>query len=241
MKRDFAYAAILWLVLTAVLEYVALSLEYFPVALAEEAQIVDEAFSLLMVLGVPVFTFVVVGLVYAILRFRAGDGDGDGPPIHTSRPVTWSWFVVTSGLAIYVIINPGITGLRQLTANQTEDLVVGVTASQWQWDFNYPQYGVEIAGASELVLPVDRRIKFEITSTDVIHSFWIPAFRMKLDAVPGQVNELYVTPNETGAFAEDSAIRVQCAELCGTGHPRMRTGVRVLEQTEFEAWIEENQ
>ncbi len=194
-----------------------------------------------MVLGVPVFTFVVVGLFYGIWRFRADDGAGDGQPIYTYKPLTWGWFVITSGLAIFVIFNPGIKGLRELTANTQEEMVVEVTGSQWQWDFKYPDYEVTMADASELVLPVDRRVKFEVTSTDVIHSFWVPAFRMKIDAVPGQINEMYVTPTETGSFDDDSSIRVQCAELCGTGHPRMRTSLRVLSQEAFEAWVEENQ
>ncbi len=194
-----------------------------------------------MVLGMPVFTFVLVGLIYGILRFRADEDAGDGPAIHTNKPIAWSWFVITSGLAIFVIINPGMKGLRELTADQHEDLVVEVTASQWQWDYAYPQYDLTVDDANELVLPADHRVKFEITSTDVIHSFWVPAFRMKIDAVPGQINEMFVTPTDIGSFQDDGAIRVQCAELCGTGHPRMRTSVRVVSEADFEAWVESNQ
>lgn len=238
MKRDFVYAGIVWVILTILAEYAFLSADYFPVRAAVEAHVIDEAFDLLMALGIPVFTFVTVGLVYAILRFRSEeDSAEDGPPIFTYRPLTWGWFVVTSALAVFVIFNPGIKGLRDLTADRSEDLVVEVTASQWQWDYAYPQYGVQISDAEELVLPVDRRIKFEVTATDVIHSFWVPAFRMKIDAVPGQVNVMRVTPTEKGSFAGDSAIRVQCAELCGTGHPRMRTGVRIVSVEEFQEWI----
>lgn len=240
MKRDFIYATVLWLILTAVGEYAALNIDYFPVGIAEEARIIDDAFLLLMVLGVPVFTFVVVGLLYAVIRFRSDDNSGDGPAVHTHKPLTWGWFAVTSALAVFVIFNPGIKGLRELLSDQHEDLVVEVTGSQWQWDYSYQDYDVVIAGADELVLPVDQRVKFEITSTDVIHSFWVPAFRMKVDAVPGQINEMYVTPTETGSFSDDEGIRVQCAELCGTGHPRMRTGVRVVSEQEFEAWVEQN-
>lgn len=239
MKRDIVYAGILWVILTVLAEYAVLTVDYFPVRVAQEAEIVDEAFHLLMILGTPVFTFVTVGLVYAVLRFRTDeDRTEDGPPIFTHKTVTWGWFAVTTALAVYVIFDPGITGLRDLMADQGEDLVVEVTASQWQWDYAFPQYGVEIDGAEELVLPVDRRVKFEVTATDVIHSFWVPAFRMKIDAVPGQVNVMRVTPNETGSFDEDAGIRVQCAELCGTGHPRMRTGLRIVSVEEFEAWIE---
>ncbi|MFP3854782.1 MAG: cytochrome c oxidase subunit II [Anaerolineales bacterium] len=240
MKRDLIYAAVLWLLLTAAGEFAALNIDYFPVGIAQEATIIDDAFLLLMVLGVPVFTFVVVGLLYAVIRFRSEDKAGDGPPIHTNKPLAWGWFVVTSGLAVFVIFNPGIKGMRELLADQQEDLVVEVTGSQWQWDYSYPDYDIAVVDADELVLPVDRRVKFEVSSTDVIHSFWVPAFRMKIDAVPGQINEMYVTPDETGSFSEDGGIRVQCAELCGTGHTRMRTGVRVVSQQEFEAWVEQN-
>ena len=85
------------------------------------------------------------------------------------------------------------------------------------------------------MLPVDTRIKFEITSRDVLHSFWIPAFRMKIDAVPGRVTEFYVTPNRTGSLTDVSGLRAQCAELCGVGHSQMSLPVRVVDQGEFEA------
>lgn len=241
MKRDYLYAGIIWLLLTAIGEFAALNLNYFPVGIAQEARIIDDAFLLLMKLGVPVFTFVLVGLIYGILRFRSSDDAGDGPPVKTYKPLTWGWFVITSGLAIYVIIDPGITGLQELTANQNQDLVVKVTASQWQWDYSYPDYDLTLIDADELVLPLDQRVKFEITSTDVIHSFWVPAFRMKQDAVPGRTAEMYVTPNQLGSYSDDGAIRVQCAELCGTGHPRMRTSLRIVSQAEFEDWVAANQ
>lgn len=242
MKRDLLYAGVFWIVLTAIGEYVAFAVNIFPPAAAEEALIIDEAFDLLMVLGIPVFTFVLAGLVFAFLRYRVPeDSIEDGPPIRTHRGLTWSWFMITSALAVLVIINPGITGLRDLQRNPNEDLVVQVETEQWQWNFTYPQYGVTLAGANELVLPVDQRVKFEITSLDVIHSMWVPAFRMKMDAVPGQTNVMYVTPDETGDMGEHSAFRVQCAELCGTGHPRMRAGLRIVSGEEFEAWIESNQ
>lgn len=239
MRRDFIYPGALWILLTIAGEFAIANLEYFPLRAAREAHIVDDAFHLLMVLGLPVLTFVVVGMGYAIWRFRADDDSGDGPPIFTHRPVTWGWFVVTSALAIYVIIDPGISGLRELYADTQEDLVVQVEAEQWQWSYSYPQYDVALQDADELVLPVDQRVKFELTSTDVIHSFWIPAFRLKMDAVPGQTNVMYATPNRQGSFSDDPGFRVQCAELCGTGHPRMRTGVRIVSQQEFQAWIEE--
>lgn len=241
MRRDFFAAALLWIVLTALAEWGVLNADIYPLQAAEEAVIIDEAFQMLLILGTPVFTFVLVGLVYSLIRFRSrGEPTEDGPAIHSNRLVTIPWLVITGGLAVFVIFNPGLKGIAELTADPSPDLVVEVTAEKWQWDYTYPQYGLSIVDADELVLPVDRRVKFEITSRDIIHSFWIPAFRLKSDAVPGLVNEFYATPILAGSFRQDPNMRVQCAELCGTGHPRMRTGLRVLEAGEFEVWVEES-
>jgi cytochrome c oxidase subunit 2 len=73
----------------------------------------------------------------------------------------------------------------------------------------------------------------------VVHSFWIPAFRMKIDAVPGLWTTAYVTPEDTGSTKDTSVMRLQCAEMCGFGHFAMRAGVRVVEQADFDAWVAE--
>ncbi len=238
MKKDVVFVFILWVVLTIIGELLVLNIQFFPVQGATEAEIVDEAFQLLFVLAVPVFSLVVAGLGYSVIRFRRqGDPTEDALPIRTSRPVTLSWFVITTALAVYVILNPGLTGLAELRGDTNPDLMVEVVAKKWEWAFSYPQYGVTIEDADELVLPVDRRVKFEITSEDIIHSFWIPTFRLKVDAVPGQFTELYATPSMVGTYDEYANFRVQCAELCGTGHTRMRTGLRIVSQNEFEDWL----
>jgi cytochrome c oxidase subunit 2 len=240
MKRDVLIAAILWVLLTAVGIFLVLQINIFPASAAEEAEIIDDAFQLLLLLGTPVFTFVIAGLIYSFFRYRqSGETPEDGKPIHTNRFVTWTWFAITSGLAVFIVFNPGLKGIKELRSNLNSDLVVQVEARKWAWNYTYPEYDLTFDEAQELLLPVDRRVRFEITSMDILHSFWIPAFRMKVDAVPGQTNVLYVTPNQTGSFEDEFNIRVQCAELCGTGHPRMRTGLRILEQDAFDAWIEE--
>ena len=121
MNRHAAYAAILWVVLTVVGEWLAFTGSLFPLAAAEEAHTIDEAFRFLLILGVPVATLVLAMLFYSVIRFRAaGETDQDGPPIRTHRGLTWLWFGVTSALAIYVIFNPGLKGLRELSANPND-------------------------------------------------------------------------------------------------------------------------
>ncbi len=235
MKRHALNAAIVWLILTAIGEVLALRADIYPLAAAEEANTVDSAFRFLLLLGVPVFTFVVAALLYSVLRFRSlGDPSEDGPPLRGNVFVTGIWLLVTTGLAVFVIFNPGLKGLAELRDNTTADLVVKAEGSRWFWKISYPQHGI---ASKEMVLPVRRRVKFEITATDVIHSFWVPAFRMKADAVPGLVTVLYVTPTVVGSFDDDFNLRLQCAELCGLGHDIMHTPVVVMEQAQFDAWL----
>jgi cytochrome c oxidase subunit II len=132
------------------------------------------------------------------------------------------------------------------------DVVINVVAKQWAWDFNYLQqngqplnvYEVGVQGQltgrpgveSELptlYLPVGRRIQFELTSRDVAHSFWIPAFLYKLDVIPGVRNKFQVVPQRTGIF------KGKCAELCGEYHSEMLFNVQVVSQAQFDAHMQQ--
>lgn len=241
MKKHLIYAAILWVALTAVGIIWALNTGlFFPMAAAEEADLIDEAFRLLLILSVPVAALVLAMLGYSVIRFRTAEEiDEDGPPIRTHRPIAIGWFVITTFLVIFVVFNPGLKGLEELEGSSHEDLVIQIEGEQWHWNVTYPEYELSYERALQIALPVDTPVKFEITSVDVIHSFWVPAFRMKMDALPHQTTTLTVTPTETGSFESDPNMRVQCAELCGTGHPNMRMALRVLEPDEFDQWIQE--
>ncbi len=249
MRRDIGIVAVLWILLSILGEIFVATIDIYPPRAAIEAEHIDEAIRILMMLAVPVFMFVVVVMGYSVWRFRAREETEEGPPIYTNRPFTVGWLVVTSALAALLFYNPGYTGWQFLQSNPNADLVVQVRAAQWHWHVTYPQYNLTIKSKpigfarmednAVLALPVNRRVKFEVTSDDVIHSFWIPAFRMKVDAVPGLITEMYVTPTEVGTFEENSAFRVQCAELCGAGHPRMNMRVAIMEPEAFEQWVEE--
>lgn len=239
MKRDVIVVAVLWAVLTAVGEAIVLAINPFPTVAAREAVIVDDAFRLLMMLGTPVAALVLAWLGYNLVKFRDTDGKReDGVPLRGNPPLAWGWFLVSTALAVLVVFNPGLKGINELNAQNEADLVVQIEAVQWHWNVTYPQYDLSYDEAVQIALPVNTRVKFEITSKDVIHSLWIPAFRIKMDAVPGETTVIYATPTEVGNFENDFNFRIQCAELCGTGHPRMQTAVRVMEQAEFEHWLE---
>ena len=237
--RNVVTVFVIWLGLTVLGVFGAYHADIYPIAGNHLASQVDDAFRLLMMLAVPVFTFVVTILVYSMVRFRRKT-DGDDTPRHTFHShggVIWGWLVVTSGLTIAVLIHPGFTGLRELTADRHQDMVVEALAAQWSWNFTFPEDGVKLDKANDLMLPQDTRIRFDVTSRDVVHSLWLPMYRMKIDAVPGRTNHIYLTTGEPISFSEDPNVRVQCAELCGTGHPRMQVRVSIVDQQEFDIWL----
>ena len=130
-----------------------------------------------------------------------------------------------------------------LSVSNDQDQTVNVVGFRWSWAFNYLDedvYDVGLPYTEEggtaalptLVLPVDEKVRFELTSPDVIHSFWVPNWLFKMDVIPGKTNVFELTPDRIGLFPG------KCAELCGTDHARMLFNVRVVERPEFEAHIE---
>ena len=227
-RRHFLTAAIVWAVLSAIGVVVVLGWQIIPVIASREADIENSAFVLLTAASVPVLMLVVVGLVYSALRFRATDETADGPPIHGHTGFQASWLgaslILVLGLFAY-----GAIGLVDIRGAQTADFEVQVEAEQWAWHYEYA-YGVN---SKELHIPVDRRVHLIIKSDDVIHSFWVPAFGVKQDAVPGRPTQIYLTATDTGTYPG------MCSELCGLGHTSMTTTVVVSDQAGVDAWLSE--
>ncbi len=230
---------VLWAVLTIIGELLAIFVDPFPLTRSDKGEDIEGAFRVLVYMAVPVFTFVVAVLVYSVLRSSTTEfPEEDGPPIQGRGAAPVAWLVVTSGLALMTIIYPGIVGINELFFDDDEtELVVEVEAVQWAWIFDYPDQ--DVSTVNELVLPLDRNVTFEITSTDVLHSFWVPSFLMKIDAVPGKTTEITLRPTIVGSFTTDPLLRVQCAELCGLAHSRMTARVTVMEASEFDLWAAE--
>jgi cytochrome c oxidase subunit II len=203
-------------------------IDWFPESAAGSAGKIDTLYDVLLICSVPVFVLVMTIAIYSVVRFRAKPGDmGDGPPIHGNTRLEIIWvtipFIMVTALAIY-----GWITLDDLEAKQKNEMVVNVTGQQFTWTFEYPS---EKLNSPELVLPVNRPIEFKIQTKDVIHSFWVPQFRLKSDAVPGLTTRIRLTPDKPGRF------EVVCAELCGIGHSTMRQFVRVLPASEFDSWV----
>lgn len=214
---------------------IALSIPWFPSPAFSEARSIGSLFNFILVVVVVIFVLVEGLLVYSLVRFRRQPGEeGDGPPVHGNTPLEITWTVIPA-LIVLVIGIYSFKVLQDLEASPQslqEPLVVKVIARQWAWQFEYPEYKISSA---ELHLPVGRSVEFQITSMDVIHSFWLPSLRQKMDALPEMVTVLRATPTTPGDY------EVICAELCGLGHAMMKALLRVEEGSVFQAWLEQQQ
>jgi cytochrome c oxidase subunit 2 len=180
-----------------------------------------------------VFVAVETALVLFVIRFRrrgTTSPDAEGPQIHGNTRVEIIWTVIPAvilaGIAIVVLARS--SAVQATGGDRSDELVVRVEGHQFYWEYVYPDGQISI---DTLVLPVDRPVKLELVSFDVIHSWWVPEITGKRDAIPGKTNTLSFTPNREGAFEG------QCAELCGVLHAVMPTTVEVVSEGEYADWI----
>jgi cytochrome c oxidase subunit II len=216
-----------------VVSLVAVLIPWLPDSASEQMDRIAFVYWFATVICIAIFALVAGMTIYAVRAFRVQPDDlSDGPPIHGNTRLEIAWTVVPSILVIAI----GIVSAVVLTRNGeagTNPLKIHVYAQQFAWRFEYPASGN--LKSNELVMPLGRTVLFEMEAADVIHSFFIPEMGQKQDVVPGIETSLVVTPTRTGEFA------LVCTELCGLGHATMRAPVRVVSQTDFTAWVKEQQ
>ncbi len=230
-KRPALGMALLSGTATAVGIAISLAIDWFPDAASTASKDIDNLWDVLLIASVPVFVLVMSVALYSVFAWKVKPGDtSDGAPIHghTKLEVVWVTipFVMVTALALY-----GWVVLDDIEAKEKDPLIVNVTAQQFAWSFEYP--ALDKVKSNQLVLPKDRRVELRVKTKDVIHSFWVPEFRLKTDTVPGLTTKVRVTPNRLGRYD------VVCAELCGIGHATMRQAVRVVPPGEFQGWVSE--
>ena len=197
---------------------------------AEEAVLIDELFQTMLGIAAAVFLLVVGALLYAVFRFRRRPGhQGEGIPIRGSNRLELAWTFMPA-LIVFWLAAYSSQVLFRIHDHREDPLVVRVIARQFVWQFEYPAYGVS---APELHVPAGSPVQLELVAQDVIHSFWVPAFRLKQDALPQTSTMLSFTATLPGEFP------IVCAELCGAGHAVMRSLVVVHPPEEFSRWLEE--
>ena len=220
---------------------VALLIPWLPHAASKQAGRIDFVFWFVTTICIVIFALVASVIIYSILKFRAKPGDDeDGPPIHGTTRLEIVWTAVPAILVTSISIVSAIVLTKNdhlphasAASDPLRPLVVNVTGQQFEWNFKYPAFG-NLSSAT-LQLPIDAPVKLQITSVDVTHSFWVPEFGQKQDAVPGSVNTLAITPDRMGSFP------VICTELCGLGHALMRSTAIVMPRDKFLSWAKGQQ
>jgi len=189
---------------------------------------IDDLLDVMIVLSSFVFSIVMVMLVYSVWRWRVRPGDeGDGAPIHGNTRLEIAWTAIPTAIVLFLAGYSWIT-LSDIEAHDPNRMVVDVYSQQYEWHFDYPETGTT---SRELHVPVDRQIEFRMHALDVIHSFWVPEWRIKKDNVPGITTTAIVTPDEVGTY------QLICTELCGFGHSSMRAEVVVESAAGFQKWV----
>jgi cytochrome c oxidase subunit II len=191
---------------------------------------IDDLLNVMIVLSSIVFSLVIVMLFYALWKFKAKPGDeSDGEPIHGNTRLEIAWTLIPT---IIVLFGAGYSWsvLNEIEQKEPNAMTVDVFSQQYAWSFGYPGKGnVYVQG--ELHVPVNRQIEFKMHSQDVIHSFWVPEWRIKKDNVPGITTTATVTPDRIGTY------QLICTELCGYGHASMRAKVVVESPAKFREWV----
>ena len=206
------------------------------------ARKIDNLVNPVFIVAAVVFVLVEFGVLYLVLKFRQRkDDDPDELPgqTHGNTKLEIGWTVLPALLLGFVAF---ATLATLFDINDTkDDLAVQVTGQQWWWEFTYDTDGdgeftdEDVLTANDLVIPAGQNVGLEITSRDVIHSFWIPRLNGKKDAVPGRRQPLTINADEPGTYVG------QCTEFCGLSHAYMRQRVVALPEDEFQAWLDEQQ
>jgi cytochrome c oxidase subunit 2 len=233
VRKGIVQLAAIGVGIGVVLTLVAVLFQWLPTSASEEFDRIQALYWFATIISIPIFSLVTAVVLYAVWKWRVPeDDDADGPPIHGHTGLEILWTAVPAVLVVAIGIFSAVVLAQNGEAGENP-LEVEALGQQFAWKFTYSDYDDLTSG--ELVLPLDQEVRFTMRSVDVIHSFRVPNFGQKMDAVPGITTEILVTPDRLGEFT------VVCTELCGLGHATMRAKARVVEQAEFDAWVEERQ
>lgn len=214
----------------------------------------------MFVLWICVWIGVVVfgAMAYSMIKHRKSKGSVPAKFSHsTLAEVVWT--VIPFGILVTMAV-PAANTLVRMEDTSDAEITVKITGHQWKWEYEYLESGVRIISSLDpdsrqaaalnsgidpntvdnyllevdnpLVLPVDKKIRFVLTASDVIHAWWVPEFAIKKDAIPGFINDMWTKIDEEGIY------RGQCAELCGRNHGFMPIVVHATSESEYEDWIQ---
>jgi cytochrome c oxidase subunit II len=216
--------------------WLSFEIHWFPVAATIQAHNTDRLYHVLVIATIPIFVLVVGVILFSVWQFRMRPGEElkDGPPIHGNTRLEVFWTALPAALLLSMVAYSFVV----LYDNEKKpagvpEIQIGVTGQQFFWTYEYPSAvtGGAPLRSYQLYLPAGDTVYFNMRSRDVIHAFWIPAFRVQEDVVPGITTHYRATLNRLGDYP------VVCNLLCGVGHSLMRSVVHVVTRARFQAWL----
>jgi len=237
-RRSLVVLIVAAVIATAIGIVLSYTIHWFPAQASTQAHNTDLLYHVLVIASVPIFVIVVSVVLFSVWHFRMKPGEElkDGPPIHGNTRLEFIWTAIPTVLVL------GLVGYSFVILHDNErkparEIDIGVTGQQFVWTYQYPPSvtGGAPINSYKLYLPDNESVEFNMRSKDVIHAFWIPAFRLQEDLVPGITTHYRATPDRLGSYP------VVCNLLCGVGHSLMRSTVHVVTPTQFKAWIRSQQ
>lgn len=217
---------------------------FFPTQPAtQQAQYIFDFYPIVFFIAAGVFLLVEGLLLWIVFRYRRRPTDDQLPAqTHGHNVLEIIWTLIPAAIVTFLFAFT-IDTLAKVERNPESavqpSLTINVTGFQWQWTFEYPEQGLTLTGVGRegptMALPIDETVRIRLAATDVIHSFYVPEFLYKKDAVPGRINEFDVMVQDPGIYAG------QCAEFCGLAHSDMLFTVHAMTRAEFDAWVVDQQ
>ncbi len=215
------------------------AIHWFPARASVQAGRTDTLYHVLVIACIPIFVLVVTVVLYCAWQFHMKPGEElkDGPPIHGNTRLEVFWTVAPAVLLLSMLSYSFVVLRDNEKKPAGREYLIGVTAQQFAWTFQYPPSvtGGAPVQSDQLYLPDHQPVKFQLHSKDVIHAFWVPAFRLQEDVVPGITVSYRATPDRLGTYP------IVCNLLCGLGHSLMRTALHVVTPAQFQAWLRSQQ
>lgn len=233
-RRSVTVAVVAALLATAIGIAISYWIHWFPAAASTQAHETDTLYHVLVIASIPIFVLVTTVVLYSVWQFRMKPGEElkDGPPIHGNTRLEVFWTAIPTVLLLG-LVGYSFVVLRNNEKKPAREIQVEVYGQQFAWSYQYPKSvtGGAPVSSYQLYLPEGTSVEFNLHSKDVIHAFWIPAFRIQEDVVPGITTHWRATPDRLGSYP------VVCNLLCGLGHSLMRSTVHVVTPAQFSAWL----
>jgi cytochrome c oxidase subunit 2 len=233
-NRSVTIAGIAATIAIAIAIVISFVIHWFPAQASTQAKNSDRLYHVLVIASIPIFVLVVTVILYSVWQFRMKPGEEgkDGPPIHGNTRLEVFWTAIPTVLLLGMV-GYSFVVLHDNEKKPSREIQIEVTGQQFAWTYEYPKAvtGGKPLQSTQLYVPKGVSVEFNIHAKDVIHAFWIPAFRIQEDAVPGITTHWRATPDRLGTYP------VVCNLLCGLGHSLMRSKIHVVSEERFKAWV----